>query len=132
MRFQPSNLSYGDAESGENDYATRAARAAPLLEAAAPLLQSVLESAQDSARQVETLKAQIANTQKMIRLSPIGDELLRMRLRKLQARLRAAERRLEKQREGESSTRTYRALGQIGVVVGIGVGVALIVRILRK
>jgi hypothetical protein len=123
--FQPSPASYGDPSPGGPD-------ALALIEQYAPVVQGAAESLTDSARQVETLKAQIANTKRMIRLTPVGDELLRMRLRKLQARLRAAKRRQQKQREGESSTRTYRALGQVGAIVGIGIGLAVIVRILRK
>jgi hypothetical protein len=58
--------------------------------------------------------------------------VLKMRLRKLQARRRAAARRLDKQREGESSVRTWRALGQVAAVAGIGLLVAGVIRLTRR
>lgn len=42
------------------------------------------------------------------------------------------ERRIRIQQEGESSTRTYRVLGQTAAVVGIFIGVAFIIRLVRK
>lgn len=102
------------------------------LEQYAPLVQSAVEQVTDASRQVEVLTAQIRNTRQLMRRQPWASNLLRMRLRKLQARKRAAERRLLKQQEGESSTRTYRALGQVGIVAGIGLVLALTVRALRK
>ena len=96
-----------------------------------PLVRTVIEEASDASRQVEVLDAKIQTTRRMIALAPIGGEVLRARLRNLQARKRAAERRLLKMREGESSTRTWRSLGQVGALVGIGVGVAIILRVIR-
>lgn len=102
-----------------------------LIEEYLPLAQQVIEQGTDASRQVEVLEAQIQNTRILISRTPIGKEILRARLRKLQARKRAAERRLLKMREGESSTRTWRTLGQVGALVGIGVGVAIIVKVIR-
>ncbi len=102
-----------------------------VIEEYAPVAKTIAEQIADAARQVEVLDAQIANTRRLIALSPVGDELLRMRLRKLEARKRAAVRRLEKQRESESATRTWRVLGQVGLVVAIGLGIAVTVRVLR-
>jgi chromosome segregation ATPase len=124
MMFQPSPLSYGASDDG--------AGIATAIEQYAPVIQSVAESVSDASRNVEVLRAQIDNTKQMMRNQPWLRGALQMRLRKLKARLAAAERRQEKQRESESSTRTYRALGQAGVVVGIGVGLAIIIRLLRR
>jgi hypothetical protein len=107
--FRPSSASYGQTDS--DPVAT--------LEQYAPLVQSVVESATDASRQSEVLRAQIKNTKQLMRRQPWLRNVLQLRLRKLRARLRAAERRLEKQRESESSTRTFRALGQTGIVAGI-------------
>jgi len=126
-RFYPSPISYGapDPEPG-------GAGVAAAVQEYAPVIQSVAESVTDASRNVEVLRAQIKNTRQMMRNQPWLRGALQMRLRKLQGRLAAAERRQKKQREGESSTRTYRALGQAGVIVGIGIGVAVIVRLLRR
>lgn len=129
--FRPSRLSYGapiEEAAGEAGADTPIDK---LVEEYAPAVRTVAEQIADASRQVEVLDAQIANTRRLISLSPFGGELLRMRLRKLEARKRAALRRLEKQQEGESATRTWRVLGQVGLVVGIGLGVALTVRVLR-
>ena len=107
--FRPSPHSYGQTDT--DPIAT--------LEQYAPLVQSVVESATDASRQTEVIRAQIKNTKQMMRRQPWLRNVLQMRLRKLRARLKAAERRLEKQRESESSTRTFRALGQTGIVAGI-------------
>ena len=119
--FQPSPFSYG----GDDD-------AIATLEQYAPVIQSVVESATDASRQSEVIRAQIANTKQMMRRQPWLRGVLQMRLRKLQARLKAADRRLEKQQETESSVRTFRSLGQVGAVAGIGLLVALTVVALRR
>lgn len=134
MPFQPSSLSYGDsapeasAEGGGESYATMIAPYVPLVE-------SVVTSAvagKDAVQQIEVYRAQIQNTKQLMRRQPWLRGALQMRLRKLQARLRAAERRLEKQQESESSTRTYRVLGQTAAVVGVGIGLAIIIRLVRR
>jgi hypothetical protein len=86
----------------------------------------------DAVQQIEVYRAQIQNTKQLMRRQPWLRGVLQMRLRKLQARLRAAERRIRIQQEGESSTRTYRVLGQTAAVVGIFIGVAFIIRLVRK
>lgn len=103
-----------------------------LVEKYAPLAQGLAEQALDASRQVEVLTAQIKNTKELIRRFPGFSGMLRLRLRKLQARKRAAERRLIKQQEGESSTRTYRTLGQVGAVAGIVLVVAVALRVVRR
>ena len=123
--FKPSPLSYG-AEQSSADALLQT------VQDYAPLVQSVADASMDANRQKELLDAKIENTKRLIRTLPVGQELLKMRLRKLQARKRAAERKLSKQQESESSTRTYRALTQVGIVVGLGVGVAVILRLMRK
>jgi len=55
-----------------------------------------------------------------------------MRLRNLQARLKAAERRQTLQRESESARRSWRTLGQIGLVSGVLVAVAIAIRVARR
>lgn len=96
-----------------------------------PLVKTIVEEVSDASRQVEVLDAQIKNTRDLIRRMPWAAGALRLRLRKLQARKRAADRRLAIQREGESSLRTWRALGQVAVVASIGLVLALTVRAVR-
>ena len=120
--FHPSPHSYGQTDT--DPIAT--------LEQYAPLVQSVVESATDASRQTEVIRAQIKNTKQMMRRQPWLRNVLQMRLRKLRARLKAAERRLEKQRESESSTRTFRALGQTGIVAGIIFLGALTLYVVRR
>ena len=128
MSFQPSPYSYGDTEVVEPQQTDIIER----VEQFAPLIQTVGEQLTDASRQGEVLDAKIANTKQMMRRSPIGKGLLKMRLRNLRAKKRAAERRLAKQQEGESSTRTYRALGQVAIVAGIGLVLALTLRAVRR
>jgi hypothetical protein len=97
-----------------------------------PVVKTIVEEVSDASRQVEVLDAQIANTRALMRRAPWMAGVLKMRLRKLQARRRAAARRLDKQREGESSVRTWRALGQVAAVAGIGLLVAGVIRLTRR
>lgn len=134
MRFQPSALSYGE-PGAEQSAGSTAESYATAIAPYVPLVESVVTSAvagKDAVQQIEVYKAQIQNTKQLMRRQPWLRGVLQMRLRKLQARLRAAERRIRIQQEGESSTRTYRVLGQTAAVVGIFIGVAFIIRLVRK
>ena len=123
--FQPSPYSYGAEQSSADALLQTVQDYAPLVQAAA-------EASSDANRQIELLSAKIKNAQALLRRTPVGREILKARIRNLKARKRAAERKLSKQQESESSTRTYRALGQVGIVVGVGIGVAIIIRLLRR
>ena len=123
--FQPSPHSYGAEQSSADALLQTVQDYAPLVQAAA-------EASSDANRQIELLSAKIKNAQALLRRTPVGREILKARIRNLKARKRAAERKLSKQQESESSTRTYRALGQVGIVVGVGIGVAIIIRLLRR
>ena len=134
MRFQPSALSYGEPVA-EQSAGSTAESYATAIAPYVPLVESVVTSAvagKDAVQQIEVYRAQIQNTKQLMRRQPWLRGVLQMRLRKLQARLRAAERRIRIQQEGESSTRTYRVLGQTAAVVGIFIGVAFIIRLVRK
>lgn len=96
-----------------------------------PTVKTVVDELTDASRQSEVLAAQIANTRELMRRMPWAAGALRLRLRKLQARKRAADRRLAIQREGESSVRTWRTLGQIALLAGIGLMTAAAVRVVR-
>ena len=133
MRFQPSALSYGE-PGAEQSAGSTAESYATAIAPYVPLVESVVTSAvagKDAVQQIEVYRAQIQNTKQLMRRQPWLRGVLQMRLRKLQARLRAAERRIRIQQEGESSTRTYRVLGQTAAVVGIFIGVAFIIRLVR-
>ena len=134
MRFQPSALSYGE-PGAEQSAGSTAESYATAIAPYVLLVESVVTSAvagKDAVQQIEVYRAQIQNTKQLMRRQPWLRGVLQMRLRKLQARLRAAERRIRIQQEGESSTRTYRVLGQTAAVVGIFIGVAFIIRLVRK
>ncbi len=96
-----------------------------------PTVKTVVDELTDASRQSEVLAAQIANTRELMRKMPWAAGALRLRLRKLQARKRAADRRLTIQREGESSVRTWRTLGQVALLAGIGLMTAAAVRVVR-
>jgi hypothetical protein len=133
VRFQPSALSYGE-PGAEQSAGSTAESYATAIAPYVPLVESVVTSAvagKDAVQQIEVYKAQIKNTQQLMRRQPWLRGVLQMRLRKLRARLRAAERRIQIQQESESSTRTYRVLGQTGAVVAIFIGVAVIIRLVR-
>ena len=99
----------------------------------APVVQAVSEQLLDPTQQAEVLRAKIKNTKQMMRGVPtILQGPLQMRLRNLQARLKAAERRQALQRESESARRTWRTLGQIGIVSGIIVAAAVAIRVARR
>lgn len=98
----------------------------------APLVKTGLEQVLDPTQQVEVLRARVKNTKKAMNALPsILQGPLRARLRVLQAKLKAAERRVALQREQESARRTWRTLGQIAVVSGVVVAIAVTARILR-
>jgi hypothetical protein len=99
----------------------------------APLVQAASEQLLDPTQQAEVLRAKIKNTKQMIRgVPPVLQGPLQMRLRTLQARLKAAERRQTLQRESESARRSWRTLGQIGLVSGVLVAVAIAIRVARR
>ena len=99
----------------------------------APVVQAVSEQLLDPTQQAEVLKAKIKNTKQMMRGVPaVLQGPLQMRLRNLQARLKAAERRQTLQRESESARRSWRTLGQIGLVSGVLVAVAIAIRVARR
>jgi len=53
-------------------------------------------------------------------------------IRTLEAKLAAARRRTEVAVEGEQATRQWRGLGQAAIIEGIGVGVAMMIFLLKK
>jgi len=134
--FQPSPLSYGDGEA-EPEPAAEGKASSSSTEAAiqeyAPLVKTGLEQVLDPTQQQEVLRARIKNTQKMIKRSPpILRGPLQARLRVLKAKLKAAERRVDLQREQESARRTWRTLGQVTVVGGVLLLLGLTARFVRQ
>lgn len=132
--FQPSTLSYGAAESepAAGGKASSASTEA-LVQEYAPLVKTGLEQILDPTQQQEVLRARIKNTQKMIKRSPpILRGPLQARLRVLKAKLKAAERRVDLQREQESARRTWRTLGQVTVVGGVLLLLGLTARFVRQ
>ena len=127
MSFTPSPYSQ-DFGAGEADATSTEA----LIQEYAPVLKAGLEQIVDPTQQVGVLRARIKNTQKMIAKSPIILQgPLRARLRVLKAKLKAAERRVELQREQESARRTWRTLGQVTVAGGVLLMLGLTSRFVR-
>ena len=141
--FQPSARSFGDGEaagaeatapSGEaTSGSSGSSSTEAMIQEYAPLVKTGLEQVLDPTQQQEVLRARIKNTQKMIKRSPpILRGPLQARLRVLKAKLKAAERRVELQREQESARRTWRTLGQVTVVGGVLLLLGLTARFVRQ
>jgi two-component system sensor histidine kinase DctS len=144
--FQPSARSFGDGEAAGAEATAPSGEAASgssgssgsssteaMIQEYAPLVKTGLEQVLDPTQQQEVLRARIKNTQKMIKRSPpILRGPLQARLRVLKAKLKAAERRVELQREQESARRTWRTLGQVTVVGGVLLLLGLTARFVRQ
>jgi len=104
-----------------------------LIEEYAPILKTIADEYADETRQREVIQARLRNAQNMVRMLPSPLDLpWKNRVRVLKAKLRAAERSVTIQRERETSRRTFRSLGQVAIVGGILLTVALVVRVSRK
>lgn len=119
MQFVPSEYSdYG--QSGD-------------LERYLPAVQAIAEEVLDETKQEAVLDARVKNLKELIRKSPDWlKPTLRRRLRVQEAKLSAAQRSVAIEREQESARRSWRVLGQVGVVAGILLAGAIGVRVLRK
>ena len=103
-----------------------------IVEEYGPMVKAIAEQYTDPTKQQAVLDARIKNTQKLLRsLPPALQEPVKARLRVLQARKKATEPQIQKQKEADTSLRTYRTLGQIGIVTGILLLLALTVRASR-
>jgi len=104
-----------------------------LIEEYAPILKTMADEYADETRQREVVQARLRNAQNMVRMLPSPLDLpWKNRVRVLKAKLRAAERTVTLQRERETSRRTFRSLGQVAIVGGILLTVAIMVRVVRK
>ena len=134
--FRASVLSdYGEGEAAPagDKAASSSASTDAMIQEYAPLVKTGLEQVLDPTQQQEVLRARIKNTQKMIkRAPPLLRGPLQARLRVLKAKLKAAERRVELQREQESARRTWRTLGQVTVVGGVLLLLGLTARFVRR
>jgi hypothetical protein len=117
-------MSYGYTDLGD--------KYSDIIEEYGPMVKAIAEQYKDPIKQQAVLDARIANTQKLLRaLPPALRGPLKSRLRVLQARRVSTEPQVKKQEEAETSLRTYRTLGQIGIVTGILLLLALTVRASR-
>ena len=104
-----------------------------LLREYAPVARTVLDQVTDATRQQAVLKARIVNLRRLRnRMPPIARGPINARIRIARAKLTAAQRRVEIQEETTSAQRTYRALGQTGIVVTVLVGIGILTLIVRK
>lgn len=124
MAFIPSSYSYGDPAQQDP---------AKVIEQISPILTALTEQFSDQTMRAEVLDARIENTQDLISRSPSWlKPTLQRRLNVLQARETASGRNVALEEERESSRRTWRTLGQVGVVAGILLLGAGAVRLLRN
>jgi len=99
----------------------------------APIIKTIADEYSDETKQREVIEARLRNAKNMVRMLPSPLDLpWKNRVRVLKAKLRAAERSVTIQRERETSRRTFRSLGQVAIVGGILLTVAIIVRVARK
>jgi hypothetical protein len=113
-------------------YSSYGAPDSALLEQFAPAIEVLAEQLTDETRQAAVIEARVQNLRDLIKNSPdFLKPALRRRLNVQKAKLEAAQRSVSLEREQESARRTWRALGQIGVVAGILLVGAGTVRVLR-
>ena len=93
-----------------------------------PVLTSAVLPA-DPIQRASVLRAKIKNFENMRSKFPLMGTFYTNEIRKMKAKLSAAEEEIKIKREGQKATRQWRSLGQAGVVTGILVGVSLIVLI---
>lgn len=103
------------------------------LEQYLPAVQAIAETVLDETRQEAVLDARVANLKELISKSPKWlKPSLRRRLRVQEAKLSAASRSVSIEREQETARRSWRVLGQVGIVAGILLAGAIGVRVIRK
>ena len=85
-------------------------QAATLLQQYAPIAQALVLP-KDPRKAVEVLRAKIKNTKRTLRSAPFLSPVLKPKLERLKAQLRAAEKQLGLAEESETSTRVFRYLG---------------------
>lgn len=120
----------GPTAEGETDWTTQAQDVASRV---APIVKAFLD--RTSTENVEVLRARIASHKRIRDSLPEGGALWTLydnKLRVLQARLRGQLQSRKHEREDRVSRRQWAGLGKGAVVVGIGVGLALIYAILRR
>ena len=96
------------------------------LETGLDLLAQYRMETKDPRKQVALLQAKLQNYEYLKSRNPSVAALYDMQIRKLQAKLEAAEQQLQIRTEGEAATRQWRGLGQAATGIGIIVGIGLI------
>ena len=108
------------AESSTPDYTE-------LVNQALPVLTSTLLP-KDPLQRAKVLRAKIKNYKEMrdrVNL-PITKQFYTNEIRKMEAKLDAAEHEIKIKKEGEEATRNWRLLGQMGIATGIVFGFSLV------
>ncbi len=111
---------FGEAEDDVTDVNSGGRRVdiAELVTGLAPAISAITGELTDPFRKVAILEAKLADARRRgASLRKIG---------KLEAKLAAAKRATGMEEESERATREWRAIGQSGGIIGIGVGLALI------
>jgi len=109
---------YGEAFGGDSPEKT------PFLEQVVPLIPAIIESTTDPYKRAEILQVKIAKLRAR-GASPYT-------IAKYEAKLRAAQRRVGEDEEFETEKEEWSFIGKAAAMTGIAVGVAVILRILRK
>lgn len=97
---------------------------ASTLRALSPAITTVVDSVTDPYKRVKILKAKIKDAKRKGASAS--------KIQRLQAKLEAAQHRLDIKNESLDSTRDWRMLGKAGIVTGIGIGAAIIFFILMQ
>lgn len=104
-----------------------------MLKEYAPVLRTGVEQLVDPTKQEGVYTARIANLKEVRARSPdFLKPAITRRIRIMEAKLRAAKRRVGLQRETESAQRTYRALTQSVIAGGVVITVALAALIWKR
>jgi len=131
--FIPSRYSDLGAEDEGGEGGSSSTNYEAMLKEYAPILRVGLEQITDPTQQTEVLRARIKNARQLMRRSPpILRPTIARRIRVMEAKLRAAERRQGIQRETETAQRTYRALTQSVIAGGVVIALAITALIVKK
>lgn len=100
---------------------------AELVNQALPVLTSTLLP-RDPLQRAKVLRAKIKNYKEMRdrAVLPLAKQVYTNEIRKMEAKLDAAEHEIKIKKEGEEATRDWRMLGQIGIATGIVFGFSLV------
>jgi hypothetical protein len=117
---------YGNTETAPSTQETAAGEYEVYLKTGLDLLAQYRMQTKDPRTQVALMQAKIQNYEMLKQRNPALSGIYDIQIRKLQARLQAAQQQLQIRAESEAATRQWRGLGQAGIGIGILAGVGVL------